>query len=103
MACDGELTVARVDCWQRDKVQPLLRSPKKSELERSASLLSSGSAFKEERSLWQRLVRLTPLEEIETKGLRECLRVVAPAMLVVLSWTYVVLANVNMVRTPVSP
>lgn len=103
MAFDGELTVARVDRWQRDKVQPLLRSPKKSELERSASLLSSGSAFKEERSLWQRLVRLTPLEEIETKGLRECLRVVAPAMLVVLSWTYVVLANVNMVRTPVSP
>jgi hypothetical protein len=31
-------------------------------------------------------------------SLRECLRTVTPAMLVVLSWTYVFLANINMVR-----
>jgi hypothetical protein len=49
-------------------------------------------------TLWERLTRLTALEDIQVKSLRECLRVVAPAMMVVLSWTYVVLANVNMVR-----
>jgi hypothetical protein len=43
-------------------------------------------------------VRLKPYQEIETKSLKGCLVAVTPAMLVVLSWMYVALANVNMVR-----
>ena len=35
--------------------------------------------------------------ELEIKSLMECVRTVTPAMLVVLSWAYVLLANINMV------
>ena len=41
--------------------------------------------------------QITPPEDIEVQDFRECFRSVAPAMLVLLSWTYVGLANVNMV------
>ena len=42
--------------------------------------------------------QVTPCQEIEIKSLRGCLHAIAPAMLVVLSWMYVMLANINMVR-----
>ncbi len=37
------------------------------------------------------------VDELETKSLMDCVRTVTPAMLVVLSWSYVLLANINMV------
>ena len=41
---------------------------------------------------------MTPYQEIKIQNLQGCLHAIAPAMLVVLSWMYVMLANINMVR-----
>ena len=43
-------------------------------------------------------LQITQPEDILVQNLRDIFRAVAPAMLVLLSWTYVGLANVNMVR-----
>ena len=41
--------------------------------------------------------QITPPEDVLVEDFRGCLRAVTPAMLVLFSWFYVGLANVNMV------
>ena len=46
-------------------------------------------------------IQAKSLEELDDRrSLMECVRQVCPAMLVVLSWSYVLLANINMVSSP---
>lgn len=48
------------------------------------------------RPYWHVLLQVKPPEEVRVQNLTGCLRTITPAMLVVLSWAYVVLANINL-------